>query len=82
MVSSPIARVKSCFLGTSFPEGAQPKTRALIQIRGEATSCGNVDRLSEVPASRVGERIGLIPHSPARKALRETLESLHRLAHS
>lgn len=82
MVSSLIARAKSCYLGTTFPEGAQTNTRALIQLCGEATSCGNVDRLSEAPASRVGERIGLIPYSPARKALRETLESLHRLAHS
>ena len=46
MVSSIIARVKSCFLGTAFPEGEQPKPRALIQLRGEATSWGNVDRLS------------------------------------
>ena len=37
MVSSPIARDKSYILGTIFPEGAQPKTRALIQFRGEAT---------------------------------------------
>ena len=53
MVSSLIARAKSRFFGTTFPEGAQTKTRALIQFRGEATSCGNVDRLSEAPASRV-----------------------------
>ena len=37
MVSSPIARDKSYILGTIFPEGAQPKTRALIQFRDEAT---------------------------------------------